>query len=189
MDNFNSQDCMINVFMTTRSQNNTAMNIGTESFQEEQHRNMLNLRATSDAARLAGMNPSTLDGWVRTGVISPTIEADGTGTRRMWTAKDITRAAIVHQLREEGVSLQAIRESDVVAHLTDAMITLERITVLVYCNEEFALFTADSEMGGPEMMKGNLHVIRVFQRYLKILSAMEKEKKEAIETSEPSTAE
>mgnify|MGYP006308044105 CR=1 FL=1 len=160
-----------------------------EQFQEEQHRNMLNLRATSDAARLAGMNPSTLDGWVRTGVISPTIEADGTGTRRMWTAKDITRAAIVHQLREEGVSLQAIRESDVVAYLTDEMITLERITVLVYCNEEFALFTADSEMEGPEMMKGNLHVIRVFQRYLKILSTMEKEKKEAMETSEPSTSE
>jgi hypothetical protein len=159
-----------------------------EQFQEEQRRNLLNLRSTTDAAKLAGVNPSTLNGWVSTGVLSPTIEAEGTGTRRMWTAKDITRAAIVRQLREKGISLQSIRDSEVIAFLTDTAITAQQVTMLVFCNGEFALFTSDGSLPTLHKPGGNLHVLQVWQSYLKVLGAMEKEKKEAIEASEPSTA-
>jgi hypothetical protein len=156
-----------------------------EQFQEEQRRNALNLRSTTEAAALAGVNPSTLNGWVSTGVLSPTIEAEGTGTRRMWTAKDITRAAIVRQLREKGASLQSIRDSSVIGFLSDMAIIRKQATVLVFCDGEFALFTSEAGLEIIDKSESNLHVIYVWHSYLSILSAMEKEK-EVIETSETS---
>jgi hypothetical protein len=129
-----------------------------------------------------------LNGWVSTGVLSPTIEAEGTGTRRMWTAKDITRAAIVRQLREKGISLQSIRDSEVIGFLTDMVITAQQVTVLVFCNGEFALFTSDGGLPGLYKLGGDLLVIYVWSCYREVLSDMKKEK-EAMKTSEPSTSE
>jgi adenylate cyclase len=60
----------------------------------------------SEAAKAAGVTPSTLKRWAETGVIP---ETDGTGDG--WTAPAVAHARIVARLRERGHSLESIRQA------------------------------------------------------------------------------
>ena len=63
---------------------------------------------TPQAAHILGMSFRTLDNWVRTGLVTCSQVAGGTGTRRAWTVDDVTRAAYTRALRKNGMSTQQL---------------------------------------------------------------------------------
>jgi len=68
------------------------------------------------AAKIIGIGYGTLDYWARTGFIEPSIvQADGRGSSRVYSFLDLVALKVAFELREKGVSLQALRQ--VVAYL------------------------------------------------------------------------
>lgn len=62
------------------------------------------------AARIVGITYPRLDNWIRTGLLpAPERPAQGKGSRRGFSLRDLVRARVVARLRESGVSLQMIR--------------------------------------------------------------------------------
>ena len=68
-------------------------------------------------AELAGIPYRTLDRWIRSGLLTCSTSAKGTGTRREFSLVDVVRVRVVAQLRRQGVSLQTVRR--VVRELTE----------------------------------------------------------------------
>lgn len=62
-----------------------------------------------EAARILGLKYRTLDHWIRTGLLPVEQPAAGPGNRRGLSFLDLVRAMAVKRLRQEGLSLQAIR--------------------------------------------------------------------------------
>jgi DNA-binding transcriptional MerR regulator len=57
-----------------------------------------------------GVNPKTLHYWDRTGFLSPSVRAaSGTGTRRLYSFRDLVALRVAHELRQRGISLQGLR--------------------------------------------------------------------------------
>lgn len=84
----------------------------------------------SVAARVAGITYRQLDYWARTDFVEPSIQdANGSGSKRLYSFRDILVLKLVKRLLETGISLQQIRVA--VAQLHDAGITdLARITLM-----------------------------------------------------------
>ena len=62
------------------------------------------------ACKAAGISYRQLDYWARTQLVEPSIrEAEGPGTRRLYSFRDILVLKIVKRLLDTGVSLQQIR--------------------------------------------------------------------------------
>ena len=68
------------------------------------------LFGAGEAARILRLKYRTLDHWVRTGLLPVERPTTGTGNRRGLSFLDLVRAMTVKRLRQEGVSLQAIRK-------------------------------------------------------------------------------
>jgi DNA-binding transcriptional MerR regulator len=65
---------------------------------------------TPQAAKATGVNPKTLHYLDRTGFLSPSIRpSHGTGTRRVYSFQDLLALRVARELRDAGVSLQALR--------------------------------------------------------------------------------
>jgi len=62
------------------------------------------------ASRIVGVKYRTLDSWIRTGLLTVTRAARGTGSRREFSFLDLIRARCVNHMRQAGVSLQTIRQ-------------------------------------------------------------------------------
>jgi DNA-binding transcriptional MerR regulator len=72
--------------------------------------------SAGEAARITGVPYRTLDHWARTEFIAPSIaSADGIGTERKYAFSDLVSLRVARELREGGVSTQALRK--VVARL------------------------------------------------------------------------
>lgn len=69
------------------------------------------------AAERAGITYRQLDYWLRTGVCRSAVEANGSGSRRRLTDRDVAVVQMVARLRELGVPLDTCR--DVAATLID----------------------------------------------------------------------
>lgn len=70
------------------------------------------------ACHAAGITYRQLDYWARTGLVEPSIRnAQGSGSQRLYSFRDILVLKVVKRLLDTGVSLQQIREA--VAHLKD----------------------------------------------------------------------
>jgi DNA-binding transcriptional MerR regulator len=68
--------------------------------------------STGEAVRLTGVPFRTMDYWAETGFITPSIaEARGTGTERRYAFKDLVTLRMARELREAGVSTQALRRA------------------------------------------------------------------------------
>lgn len=64
-----------------------------------------------EAAEIAEIPYRTLDHWARTGLVTPSIsEAKGAGRSRLYSFKDVVWLRTARELRDEGVSVQAIRK-------------------------------------------------------------------------------
>lgn len=65
---------------------------------------------------LTGVAYRTLDHWAKTGLIVPEVaQAEGTGSKRLWSFANLIELRTARILRDAGVSVQALRK--VVAHL------------------------------------------------------------------------
>jgi DNA-binding transcriptional MerR regulator len=69
-----------------------------------------------DASRLSGVAIANLDYWARSGFLPPSLqEGRGKGSQRRYSFQDLVALRVAGQLREAGISLQALRR--VIAHL------------------------------------------------------------------------
>lgn len=70
------------------------------------------------ACQAAGISYRQLDYWARTGLVEPSIRgAQGSGSQRLYSFRDILVLKVVKRLLDTGVSLQQIRTA--VGHLKD----------------------------------------------------------------------
>lgn len=66
--------------------------------------------SVSQVERLTGVNRKTLHFWDHSGFLSPSIvQAHGTGSRRIYSFRDVVALRVTAQLRETGISLQSLR--------------------------------------------------------------------------------
>lgn len=84
----------------------------------------------STACKAAGITYRQLDYWARTQLVEPTVRsAQGSGSQRLYSFRDVLVLKIVKSLLDTGVSLQQIRAS--VEHLrTRGVEDLSRITLM-----------------------------------------------------------
>lgn len=82
------------------------------------------------ACRAAGITYRQLDYWARTGLVEPTVRpANGSGTHRLYSFRDILVLKVVKRLLDTGVSLQQIRTA--VSHLRERGVDdLAQITLM-----------------------------------------------------------
>jgi DNA-binding transcriptional MerR regulator len=67
--------------------------------------------SAGEASQLTGVTYRTLDHWARTKFIVPSIsEAQGTGTERKYGFNDLVALRVARELRDGGVSTQALRQ-------------------------------------------------------------------------------
>lgn len=71
---------------------------------------------TKEVIKLVGINGRTLDFWDHSGFIGPSLmQAKGTGSRRLYSFRDILSLRVSKEFRDRGISLQTLRK--VVEHL------------------------------------------------------------------------
>jgi DNA-binding transcriptional MerR regulator len=82
------------------------------------------------ACAAAGITYRQLDYWARTGLVEPSVrEAVGSGSKRLYSFRDILVLKVVKRLLDTGVSLQQIRQA--VQHLRDRGVSdLASITLM-----------------------------------------------------------
>jgi len=62
------------------------------------------------AARITGVAYRTIDHWARTKFIAPSIaEAQGTGTERLYSFKDLVALRVARELRDAGITTSALK--------------------------------------------------------------------------------
>jgi DNA-binding transcriptional MerR regulator len=67
--------------------------------------------STREAARVSGVSHRTVDYWAKTKLLVPSIaDANGTGTDRLYSFDDLVALRVVRELRQAGISTQALRE-------------------------------------------------------------------------------
>ena len=67
--------------------------------------------STAQVERLTGIGAKTLHFWDRSGFLSPSIVgAHGTGSRRIYSFRDLVALRVAAQLRDAGISLQSLRK-------------------------------------------------------------------------------
>lgn len=67
--------------------------------------------STAQVERLTGIGAKTLHFWDRSGFMSPSIvQAHGTGSRRIYSFRDLVALRVAAQLRDAGISLQSLRK-------------------------------------------------------------------------------
>jgi DNA-binding transcriptional MerR regulator len=65
---------------------------------------------TARVCALTSVHPSTLDYWVRTRLVTPSLRKEpGRRRSRLWTIEDMIVVRMVHELRKAGCPLQRIR--------------------------------------------------------------------------------
>jgi DNA-binding transcriptional MerR regulator len=80
---------------------------------------MIGQLSATEAAAIIGVKYTTLHYWLTTGLLTCSVPADGSGSKRGFSMLDILRAQTVVWLRDHGVSLQQIRQ--IVAALKDKL--------------------------------------------------------------------
>ena len=64
-----------------------------------------------DVCRAVGVSYRQLDYWSRTGLVTASVEASGSGSHRLYSVDDVVRVALVKRLQEAGISVQRIRKA------------------------------------------------------------------------------
>ena len=82
------------------------------------------------ACSAAGITYRQLDYWARTGLVEPTVRsAQGSGSQRLYSFRDILVLKVIKRLLDTGVSLQNIRSA--VEHLRDSGVDdLAQVTLM-----------------------------------------------------------
>lgn len=64
--------------------------------------------SATQVARIAGINYQTLDRWLTDGVIVCDVPAEGTGSRRRFTRRDVVFVFLARALKDAGLHMSAI---------------------------------------------------------------------------------
>jgi DNA-binding transcriptional MerR regulator len=64
---------------------------------------------TRDVAELFGMSMRQIDYWARTGLVEPTVKAEGIGSSRGWSVEDALKVGVAVRLVEAGVPTRSVR--------------------------------------------------------------------------------
>ena len=93
------------------------------------------------AARAAGITYRQLDYWARTGLVVPSIRnAEGSGTQRLYSFRDILLLRVVKRFLDVGISLQQIRVA--IDHLRTR--GADDLTELTLVSDGFSVFEVTS---------------------------------------------
>ena len=93
------------------------------------------------AHRVAGITYRQLDYWARTGLVVPSIRnAEGSGTQRLYSFRDILLLRVVKRFLDVGISLQQIRVA--IDHLTAR--GTDELTELTLVSDGFSVFEVTS---------------------------------------------
>ena len=63
-----------------------------------------------EVCQLIGISYRQIDYWARTGLVVPSVPAQGSGTARLYSMSDLLALRVVRDLLSSGVSLQRIRQ-------------------------------------------------------------------------------
>ena len=67
---------------------------------------------TSQVEKLSGVNQKVLHYWDKSGFLSPSlVQAQGAGSRRVYSFQDLVAIRMARELRDAGISLQGLRKS------------------------------------------------------------------------------
>lgn len=104
------------------------------------------------AAGIVGITYRQLDYWARTELVSPSIKAAGSGSRRQYSYEDLLRLKVVKELLDAGIKLEKIR--DVFRNITgfgsdvkDANLIIEGEEVFVYDREQLVSAVDAGQLG------------------------------------------
>jgi DNA-binding transcriptional MerR regulator len=65
-----------------------------------------------EVCRIVGISYRQLDYWARTGLVKPSVkDAQGSGTQRLYSFRDLALLRIIKKLLDTGVSLQQVRKA------------------------------------------------------------------------------
>src|SRR5919197_5320024 len=65
-----------------------------------------------DVTKIVGISYRQLDYWARTGLVRPSVQdAQGSGTQRLYSFRDLALLKIIKKLLDTGVSLQQVRKA------------------------------------------------------------------------------
>ena len=93
------------------------------------------------AHRVAGITYRQLDYWARTGLLVPSIRnAEGSGTQRLYSFRDILLLRVVKRFLDVGISLQQIRVA--IVHLTAR--GTDALTELTLVSHGFSVYEVTS---------------------------------------------
>jgi hypothetical protein len=66
---------------------------------------------SEQVCELVGLPYRTLDYWVRTGLVFATVDAEGSGSQRLFSEDDVRLIRLVTKIRKMGFELKAIRHA------------------------------------------------------------------------------
>ncbi len=93
------------------------------------------------AHRIAGITYRQLDYWARTGLVEPELrQADGSGTQRLYSFRDVLLLCVVKRFLDLGISLQQIRVA--IEHLRSRGAT--DLTELTLVSDGFSVYEVTS---------------------------------------------
>lgn len=93
------------------------------------------------AHRVAGITYRQLDYWARTGLVVPSIRnAEGSGTQRLYSFRDILLLRVVKRFLDVGISLQQIRLA--IEHLRERGV--DDLTELTLVSDGFSVYEVTS---------------------------------------------
>lgn len=93
------------------------------------------------AHRVAGITYRQLDYWARTGLVVPSIrDAEGSGTQRLYSFRDILLLRVVKRFLDVGISLQQVRKA--IDHLRARGI--DNLTELTLVSDGFSVYEVTS---------------------------------------------
>ena len=103
------------------------------------------------ASHAAGITYRQLDYWARTGLVLPEIRsADGSGTQRLYSFRDILLLKVVKKLLDAGITLQQIRTA--ITHLHDRGV--EDLTSVTLMSDGLSVYECTSENEVIDLLRG-----------------------------------
>lgn len=98
----------------------------------------------TQACKIVGITYRQLDYWARTGLLEPTIaEADGSGTRRKYSFRDLVHLKVIKNLLDAGVNLPQIRKA-VDFLISELKLPMDEVTLVSDGSSVYAA-TSDAE--------------------------------------------
>lgn len=103
------------------------------------------------ASHAAGITYRQLDYWARTGLVAPEVRpAEGSGTQRLYSFRDILLLKVVKRLLDAGITLQQIRVA--ITHLRERGV--EDLTSVTLMSDGVSVYECTSDNEVIDLLRG-----------------------------------